>query len=189
MMNINKRLYLLLGIILMIFILGITTIIASVPSKHRKIEISTAQRKNLTQILNVEGIVEPNKKQVISMNPSQKILEVIADEGTDVKKGDLILKLDSSDNQYRLSIEEINLKLAERELSKVLNNEQSDRKDVEYTYKQAEIDFNEVRSELEIAKSGMNADKILYEEGAISKSQYEESVKNLKDKENTLILK
>jgi HlyD family secretion protein len=189
MMNINKKLVLLLGIILMIFIIGIMTIIASVPSKHRKIEISTAQRKNLTQILNVEGVVEPNKKQVISMDPSQKVIEVIADEGTDIKKGDLILKLDNSDNQYRLSIEEINLKLAERELSKVLNNEQSDKKDVEYSYKQAEIEFHEARSELEIAQNMAAADKILYEKGAISKSQYEDSVKNIKSKENILTLK
>lgn len=188
-MNINKKLVLLLGIILMIFIIGIMTIIASVPSKHRKIEISTAQRKNLTQILNVEGVVEPNKKQVISMDPSQKVIEVIADEGTDIKKGDLILKLDNSDNQYRLSIEEINLKLAERELSKVLNNEQSDKKDVEYSYKQAEIEFHEARSELEIAQNMAAADKILYEKGAISKSQYEDSVKNIKSKENILTLK
>ena len=188
-MNINKKLVLLLGIILMIFIIGIMTIIASVPSKHRKIEISTAQRKNLTQILNVEGVVEPNKKQVISMDPSQKVIEVIADEGTDIKKGDLILKLDNSDNQYRLSIEEINLKLAERELSKVLNNEQSDKKDVEYSYKQAEIEFHEARSELEIAQNKMAADKMLYEKGAISKSQYEKSVKDLKSKENILTLK
>jgi HlyD family secretion protein len=137
----------------------------------------------------VEGVVEPNKKQVISMDPSQKVIEVIADEGTDIKKGDLILKLDNSDNQYRLSIEEINLKLAERELSKVLNNEQSDKKDVEYSYKQAEIEFHEARSELEIAQNKMAADKMLYEKGAISKSQYEKSVKDLKSKENILTLK
>lgn len=188
-MNIKKKLGLLLGIILLIFIIGITTIIAAIPNKHRKVVISTAQRKNLTQVLNVEGIVEPNNKQVISLDSSQKVLEVIAAEGKDVKKGDLILKLDSSDNQYRLSVEEINLKLAERELSKVLKDEQLDKKDVEYSYKQAEIAFNDAGSELETARNILSADKMLFEKGAISKKQYDDSLKDVRSKENELILK
>lgn len=188
-MKMKYKLGLMLGIILLIFIISITTIIASLPSKHRKIEISTAQKKNLTQTLTVEGVVEPNKKQVIKLDTNQKALEVLANEGQEVKKGDLILKLDSSDNQYKLSVEEINLKLAERELSKVLNNEKLDKKDIEYSNKKAEIAFADAKIELEDSQRLLEADKLLYEKGAISKKQYEESLKNVKSKDNALMLK
>jgi len=189
MMKIKYKLGLLLGIIILICIIGIMTIIAAVPSKYRKIEISTAIRKNLTQRINAEGLVEPNKQQVINLDPAQKVLEVLAAEGQNVKKGDLILRLDSSDNQYKLSVEEINLKLAERELAKLLRNETADKMDAEYSYKQAEIAAASARTELSAAQKILSADELLFEKGAISKKQYEDSLKNVIGKEDVLTLK
>jgi multidrug efflux pump subunit AcrA (membrane-fusion protein) len=97
--------------------------------------------------------------------------------------------VDSSDNQYKLSVEEINLKLAERELSKVLNNEKTDKKDVEYSYKQAEIAADSSKAELTSARNLLAADTQLYEKGAISKGQYEESQKNVRSLEDKMLLK
>ncbi|MHB1392994.1 MAG: efflux RND transporter periplasmic adaptor subunit [Clostridia bacterium] len=188
-MRIKHKVGLLLGIILLISIIGITTFIAAVPSKHRKIVISSAHKKNLAQTVTVEGVVEPNKKQVINLDSTQKVLEVFASEGQEIKKGDLVLKLDSSDNQHKLSVEEINLMLAERGLSKVLKNEKADKKDVEYSFKQAEIAFADAKSELEAAQNSLAADKLLFEKGAISRSQYEESQKNVIAQDNKMTLK
>ncbi|HYF83461.1 MAG TPA: HlyD family efflux transporter periplasmic adaptor subunit [Clostridia bacterium] len=188
-MKVKKKLGLLLGIILLISIISITTIIAAVPSKHRKIVISTAHKKNLVQTVTVEGVVEPNKKQIINLDSNQKVLEVFAAVGQEIKKGDLVLKLDSSDNQYKLSVEEINLKLAERELSKVLKNGKTDKKDVEYSFKQAEIAYADGSAGLESAQNSLAADKLLFENGAISRSQYVESQKNVRDQENRMTLK
>lgn len=188
-MKIKHKVGLLLGIILLISIIGITTIIAAVPAKHRKIVISTAHKKNLVQTVTVEGVVEPNRKQVIELDPAQKVLEVLAAEGQEVKKGDLVLRLDSSDSQYKLTVEEINLKLAERELSKVLKNEKADKEDVEYAYKQAEIAYTDAKAELEAAQNSLDGDKLLFEKGAISKNEYTESQKAARSQENKLVLK
>ena len=188
-MKVKQKLGLLLGIILLISIISITTIIAAVPSKHRKIVISTAHKKNLVQTVTVEGVVEPNKKQIINLDSAQKVLEVFATVGQEIKKGELVLKLDSSDNQYKLSVEEINLKLSERELSKLLKNEKTDKKDVEYSFKQAEIAYADGSAGLESAQNSLAADKLLFENGAISRNQYEESQKNVRDQENRMTLK
>jgi HlyD family secretion protein len=185
----KQKVGLLLGIILLISIISISTIIAAVPAKHRKIVISTAHKKNLAQTITVEGVVEPNKKQIIDLDSTQKVLEVFASEGQEIKKGDLILRLDSSDNKYKLDVEEINLKLAERELAKVLKNEKTDKKDVEYSFKQAEIAYADGSAELESAQNSLAADKQLFEKGAISRSQYVESQKNVRDKENKMNMK
>jgi hypothetical protein len=48
-MKIKHKLVLLLGIIIMITIIGISTIIAAIPSEHRKIVIKSARQKNLVQ--------------------------------------------------------------------------------------------------------------------------------------------
>lgn len=188
-MKMKHKLALMLGIILLIVVIGITTFLASVPSKYRKIEISSAQRKNLAQSISEEGVVEPERKQVIDIDTSQKVLEVLASEGQVVKKGDLILKLSNSDNEYRLGLEEINLKLAERELSKALKDEKTDFLDVEYSYKQAEIAAASAKAELSTAQKTLESDKQLFETGAISKIKYEESLDNAKSKGNELLLK
>ncbi len=188
-MRIKHKVGLLLGIILLISIISITIFIAAVPSKHRKIVISSAHKKNLAQTVTVEGVVEPNKKQVINLDSTQKVLEVFASVGQEIKKGDLVLKLDSSDNQYKLSVEEINLMLAERELSKVLKNEKADKKDVEYSFKQAEIAYADAKAELEAAQNSLSADKLLFEKGAISKIQLEDSQKNVRAQDNRMTLK
>ncbi len=189
MMKVKHKLGLLLGIVLVISVISVVTIVASAPAKHRKISIGTAKKKKLVQTVTVDGVVEPNRKQVIELNTTQKVLEVIAEEGQEVKKGDLILKLDSSDNQYRLSVEEINLRLAEKELSRVLRNETVDKEDVEYSYKQAETEFADAKGELKTARNTLSADKLLFEQGAISRSRYDESEKNVRKKENELALR
>ena len=188
-MKIKHKLALLLGIILLIFVIGITTIITSVPQKNRKIEIGTARRKNLAQSINADGVVEPNNKQVIELDATQKVLEVFAAKGQDVKKGDLILKLSNSDNEYKLGVEEINLKLAERELAKAQKDEKADLKDVQYSYKQAEIALASTKAELSAAQNTLASDRLLFENGAISRSKYEESMENERNKENEFLLK
>lgn len=188
-MKIKHKLGLLLAITLLITVVSIAVITAAVPAKHRKIAISTAKIKHLAQTIIVEGVVEPNRKQEINLDTAQKVIEVLVNEGQEVKKGDLLLKLDNSDNQYRLRVEEINLKLAERELSKVLNNEKSDKKDVEYSYKQAEAALNNAKAELDASKNTLASDKVLFEKGAVSRSQYESSQEAVRIKDNAFLLK
>lgn len=188
-MKTKHKLGLALAAVLLISVVSISMIAAATPPKHRKIAIKTARSNRLAQTITVEGVVEPNRKQIIELYTTQKVLEVLATEGQEVKKGDLLLKLDNSDNQYRLKVEEINLRLAERELSNVLNNIKTEKKDVEYAYKQAQAAFDNSNSELEEAKNSLSADKLLYEKGAISKRQYESTQEAVRVKENALLLK
>lgn len=184
--NIKHKFVLLLGIVIMITVIGISTIIAAIPSEHRKIVIKSARQKNLVQRVVAEGVIEPNKKQVIKLDSSQKVLEVLTSLGQEVKKGDLLLKLDSSDNQYRLAVEETNLKLAERELAKALSNESSDRKEAEFALTKAEGEYAYAKAELEAARIRQLADRQLFETGGLSKLQYDESLQQLQIKENEL---
>lgn len=183
-MKIKHKLVLLLGILLLIIITGVAIYTASVPSRYRKIEISTAHKKNLAQSINEEGVVEPGKKQVIEIDPSWKIEEVLVKEGQDVKKGDLVLKLANTDEQYDLEVEEINLKLAERELSKTMKAEKADHMDVVYAVTQSEAAFDKSEAELSSAQRELDRARQLFESGAISKAEYDEAVDNEKNKKD-----
>ncbi|HWQ30048.1 MAG TPA: hypothetical protein VN549_03570, partial [Negativicutes bacterium] len=183
-MKIKHKLGLLLGILLLIIITGVAIYTASVPSRYRKIEISTAQRKNLAQSVSEEGVVEPGKKQIIEIDPSRKIEEVLVKEGQDVKKGELVLRYANSDEQYDLEVEEINLRLAERELAKVLSDKKADYMDVEYSATQAETALENAEAELSSAKKELGRALQLFESGAISKAEYDEALDNEKSKQN-----
>jgi multidrug efflux pump subunit AcrA (membrane-fusion protein) len=188
-MRIKQKLAVFLGVILTITIAGTAIYVASVPSKYRKIEISTAHRKNLTQSISEEGVVEPVKKQVIDIQDAQDVLEVLVEEGQAVKKGDLVLRLSNSEEENRLNLEEINLKLAERELSKALKDEKSDLLEVEYSYKQAETSLASAKAELSAAQKNLASDKLLFETGAISRAEYEAALENERSKGNEFLLK
>ncbi|HWR61096.1 MAG TPA: biotin/lipoyl-binding protein [Clostridia bacterium] len=188
-MKIKHKLALLLGIMLLIIAAGTVFYLASVPSGYRKIEIGTAYRKNLTQSITEEGVVEPVRKQAIGIDGEREILEVLVKEGQHVKKGDLLLRLAASDNDKELAVEEINLKLAERELATAIKDRKAELLDVEYAFRQAEIELASAKSELEKAQKTLASDKVLYESGAISKSMYEEAVEDEQSKKNEYILK
>jgi len=188
-MNIRRKLTVLLGIMLAIIIVGTVFYTASLPSRYRKIEIGTAYRKNLTQSITEEGVVEPFRKQVIAIDKDREILEVLVTEGQPVKKGDLLLRLAASDTDKELAISKINLSLAEQELSKALKDEKKELLAAEYSYKQAEIELTGAGKELEKAQKNLASDKLLYESGAISKNTYEESMENAEDMSNQYLLK
>lgn len=188
-MNIRRKLAVLLGIMLVIIVVGTVFYTASVPSRYRKIEIGTAYRKNLTQSITEEGVVEPLRKQVIAIDKDREILEVLVAEGQTVKKGDLLLRLAASDTDKELAIAGINLKLAEQELSKALKDEKKELLAAEYSYKQADIELVEARTEWEKAQKSLASDKLLYENGAISKNTYEEAVENSQNMNNKFLLK
>jgi len=183
------KVFAVFGLILIALIVSISSIIAAAPFKDRKIKISTAYLKNFAQVISAEGYVEPYRKQVIELDPAQKVEEVYVAEGQDVKKGDPIIKLDNSDNEYRLKVEEINLELARNELKKLQNNEKTDKSELEYNLKLAENALENARNALEKAKTKLSGDEKLYLSGAISKQEYQESLDSLKAHENTVLLK
>lgn len=167
---------------------SIISIIAATPAKQRKIIIKTAHEMNFADTIHIKGRVEPVKKQVISLDQGQQIKEIYVTEGQTVKAGDAILELDDTELAYQLRIEEINRKLAEKELTGLLNNEDSDKKDLEYRVKKLETELQAEVSELEDLKRKQDRDKKMLESGIIAKESFEASASALKKQENTVSL-
>src|SRR5690554_474524 len=99
-MKTKTKLLLLLGIISVIFAISFNRIIAPMTSKFRKTVISSAQKKNLAQTVTLEGVVEPIDKQIIEINSTSKVLDIFVEEGQEIKKGGLLLKFDTLEDQH-----------------------------------------------------------------------------------------
>lgn len=71
-------------------------------NKPSKVRIETAEIGQLVEIVTAPGQIEPKRKVDISAKVSARIVELPFKEGEQVKKGDVLIKLDSRDLESRL---------------------------------------------------------------------------------------
>ncbi|MDF2521338.1 MAG: HlyD family efflux transporter periplasmic adaptor subunit, partial [Clostridia bacterium] len=158
---------------------SIYSIAAEKLPQYRKIVVASAGRTSMRQTLSLKGYIEPNAKQEIQLDISQKVEEVYVQEGQAVKAGDVLLKLDDADMVYKLKSEELNLRALQSQLSELIKSENKDKKDLEYSVTQAEIQYRNSVNDLNEAKIKYEQDQKLYQEGFISKAELDSSAKSL----------
>ncbi len=134
-------------------------------------------------VIQTSGFVEGNRV-IISAEIPGRIIELAADEGQQVKKGQLIAKLD--DKQLRAKVEqaEAQLEVAESQVEQAqLAVDLTDR---QYTgtvaqanaaLETARANVNQTRAALEQAADEVNRYRQLYEQDAVAEAQYN-AVKN-----------
>src|SRR5512137_2451123 len=71
--------------------------------KTVKVTIDQVKRQDLTSIISASGEVKPKKSINISAQVPGRIIKIGVEEGQDVKAGDFLLKLDST--QYEANAE------------------------------------------------------------------------------------
>ncbi len=168
--------------------ISIFSIAAEKLPQYRKIVVARTTKRNIAQTINLQGYIEPNSKQEIILNTNQKVAEVYVQEGQEVKVGDLLLKLDESDNAYKLKSEELNLKTAQNELNILLKSENKDKKELIYSVTQAEIQYKNSIEDLAAAKENFEQNQKLFLEGFVSKEEVDNSKRNMSKSEGTVQL-
>jgi HlyD family secretion protein len=147
--------------------------------QYRKIVVTKANRITMGQTLNLQGYIEPNAKQEIILDTTQKVSEVYVQEGQDVRAGDLLFKLDDTDTAYKLKSEQLSLKAANSELNNLLKSENKDKKDLSYNLTQAEIQYKNAVDDAQDAKQRYVQNTNLYAEGFLAKEEMDASAKSL----------
>lgn len=145
--------------------------------------ISTT-KKNLVQSISITGTIKANDFEEIILPSTQKVINVLVEEGQEVKKGQLLVKLDTSDIKSQLAKGKIALDLAKRELEKLKDNDNNTmKKSMENAVKQAELNLQNAKIKYEDAKRRHEQNIKLYEAGFLSKEEIENSKSALKDLE------
>lgn len=80
------------------------------PEKKPEVRLETVSRGDLVQSVNAPGTVVARTKVQISAQVSSKILELPFREGQEVRKGDVIVRLDAEDYEALLASAEASLK-------------------------------------------------------------------------------
>lgn len=148
-------------------------------SKPTAVNVEGIVTKDIVQTISVSGSIEANDVDKSVLSISQKVSEVLAEEGTDVKAGDPLVKLDTSDLDYQLEKAKISLVTAEA-------NDKNGRKTTEDAVTQAEVNFAKAQGDYDAAKRKFDANQSLFDSGYISKDEYEASKKSSGDLENQL---
>ena len=121
--------------------------------QKQAVEVTPITRRDLSESLRVVGSLAPNETATIRPEMSGLIRSIHFEEGRQVKKGDLLVKIDDSElkaqlaqTQSRHELAKLNLERAEN-LRQSLSNTQADadRARSEFSATQAEIELLKVR--------------------------------------------
>ncbi len=112
---------LLLGAILVVAAGAAAYLLSGRSLRPRKVEVATASivtEGQATTILTATGYVEAERKADLSPKITSRIVELNVTEGTRVKKGDVIARLDSTDLDAQLAEAKANWINAQAELDR-----------------------------------------------------------------------
>lgn len=121
-----------------------------------------AETRDITTYLEFSGNVEAADVKNVFAETTGKVVEVLVEEGDDVKKGDVIARLDTSDIEYNIQVKEASL-----ELSKLQND---------YNMKDSQTSVNNLTTQID---EGLNATINSAQKMVLaSQEQYYQAVEN-----------
>ncbi len=113
----KKKIIIGIGIVVILTIFIVANLLKS-KGGHIEVQVSEVTRGDITQVVSGTGKVQPETKVKISANVSAEIIGLYVKEGDNVRKGDLLVELDSK--RYEAAEEQAasNLKSAQARLKK-----------------------------------------------------------------------
>jgi HlyD family secretion protein len=120
---------------------------------YLKVAVQTGIQRDIVEVITANGKIQPETEVAISPDVSGEIVELVVKEGDEVKKG-----------QYLLKIKPEAYQMARNRAEAALNNARARQKQSEAQLEMATLDFNRTKQ--------------LFEDEAISQSEYEQSLTN-----------
>lgn len=168
--------------IVFLAVIGITYTIKSNRVKPKEVTIEKATKTTLTETTIATGNIEAKYRNNTVLNSSQKVLKICVQEGQLVKKGDVLLVLDSSDYENQLEKLQINLENAKLTLNQMDQTGIAAEKSAsENSLSQAKHNLENAQRKYEDYKKKYEQSQVLFTSEAITKNEFEEAKKNSED--------
>ena len=177
-------------VLIIVIVAGLLTFKTFFAAKNniKAVNSVDVMKKNLVQSISVTGNIKANEWEEIMLPSTQKVQNVLVEEGQEVKKGQLLVKLDTSDLESQIKKGKISLELGEKELDKLKDEDNNTiKKSMENSVKQAELSLQSAKSKYEDAKKRHNQNLKLYEAGFLSKEELDNSKSVLDDLETNIL--
>jgi HlyD family secretion protein len=171
----RKKLYWIIGIILVILVASVAAGMAKKREKPIPITTDRAFRKTITQLVTATGKIQPEIEVKISPEVSGEIIEMPVKEGQIVRKGQLLLRI--KPDTYRAQVEEQQAALSSARAASLTQKSQLAKAEADYQRAKnlfdsrliPESDRKTAQTNFEIAQSAVNASQfdIQRAEGAL----------------------
>jgi len=178
----NRKIKVIALCMVLFGVIGITYTLKNNKIKPKEVTIEKVIKKNLTETTIATGNIEAKYRNNIILNSTQKVLKIGVQEGQAVKKGDVLLILDSSDLENQLQKFQINLENAKLTLNQMLKTGLAAEKSAsENSLSQAKYSVENAQRKYDDLKKKYAQNEVLFSSGVIAQSQLDESKKNSED--------
>jgi len=178
----NKKTITIGIFIVFLVAIGITYTIKNNSVKPKEVTIEKATKTTLAETTTATGNIEAKYRNNTVLNSSQKVLEIAIKEGQLVRKGDVLLVLDSSDYQNQLEKLQINLENANLTLNQMVQTGIAKEKSAsENSLSQAKYTLENAQRKYDDYKKKYEQSEALFTSEAIAKNEFEEAKKNVED--------
>jgi multidrug efflux pump subunit AcrA (membrane-fusion protein) len=127
-------------------------------AKIPQVTLTTATKSQLTKSVTITGDIKASSRNVISLSPTSKVVDVLVKEGQSVMKGDILAVLDTGDFKNQLEQQKINLASAQSTLAFMSGSSSAaDRTSTKNAVSQAGIALENARSNYDAAQNNLDS--------------------------------
>ena len=169
-----------IGIGIIVVFIVVAVLYVSNKSTAAEVNIAEVVRGDISEYVEELGVVKPRSSANVYANAAGTVTDVFVDIGDEVKKGDILVKLDG---------EKLSRQIAELESqrSAILAQYNEAKKSVDSrTIEKLELEIKDIEKRIKTAEETVNNKKVLYDAGAISNEEYQNALRSLEAEENDL---
>lgn len=148
--------------------------------KVKPVRVMSIREENRPLSLEYIGVVESEEIKKISFKSSGKIEKVFVSEDQKIKKGDMLLKLDTEDLAYALDASRANMEAAKAQYEKAIKGAR------EEEINQAKSNVKKAQDAYDFSKNNYMKTKQLFEKEAISQNSLDKAKLDLDIRETDL---
>lgn len=179
----NIKAVIIIGTVLIISLLAYFML--SKDDEAVEVSIMNAYHGSVTKSIELSGVIKSSDYEEISIPSELKVLKTYVEENSTVEKGQLLAELDSTELMIELKKSEINLEELYSDLDEIKNGD-SQVSILKNKLLKSQEEYNKVKSDLELSYEDLKKASVLYEENAISKTEYDRYASAAKDLESKL---
>lgn len=132
---------------------------------------------SVSKTIEFSGVIKSSDMEEISVTPDLEVLGTYVKENDQVEKGQLLAELDTTDLLISLKKSQVSLDQLYSDSAAEKSGSNSADKDILYnTLLKSKETLEKNKKDLELSASDLEKSKILYEENAISKAEYDKYV-------------
>jgi HlyD family secretion protein len=180
--KLKKKVVIISIVVLAIVSMGVLSYTKSHQAKVKQVNVAKVTKKKVVQSVSATGNLEANYRNDIALNPEQKVVKVLVNEGQQVKKDDILVELDTADYENQLEKARINLSSAQSTLNQMAaTGVIADKANAENGVAQAQVNLENAQRNYKDLNKKYEQNQDLFGKNCISKSDLDASKKAVED--------